>query len=181
MTNFATILKQLTPPVDLAGLDAFDAVEGAALDGVQESAGQLLQEILPDLAWLTLADWERVLGITTNPALTLVERRRNALVKFYGRELNKDFFIRLAALMGQAITITDYVRPRAGRAVCGDLLSVSAAKWTWWVKGLVDTDEFARCGEFSAGERLGGSSANIETIFNALKPAHTLVYFEYNG
>lgn len=181
MRPFAAILEQLTPPVDLDGLDGINAVEGAALDRAQAAADQLLREILPDQAWLTLPDWERIMGITTNLDLTLVERRRNVLVRFLGRALTKDFFIRLAALMGQTITITDYVTFRCGRAVCGDLLSAPSAKWTWWVRGLLDTDEFSRCGEFCAGERLGGTSASIETIFNLLKPAHTLVYFEYTA
>jgi uncharacterized protein YmfQ (DUF2313 family) len=120
------------------------------------------------------------MGIATNPELSLVERRRNVLVRYYGRKLRKEFFVRLAALMGQTITVTDYVRPRCGRARCGNaLLCVEEAKWQWVVRGLVDTDELARAGELCAGERLGGSSANIETIFNKLKPAHTQVFYEY--
>ncbi len=179
----AEILKMLMPPVPLEGVvEDLHLIEGAALDNVEASADQLLQEVLPDLACITLPDWERFFGITTNPELTLVERRRNVMVKYFGRGLSKDFFIRLAALMGQTITITDYVRPRCGVARCGKArLSVADAKWAWLVSGLVDTDEFARAGELCSGERLGGSSANIETIFNELKPAHTLVYFEYVG
>ncbi len=178
MTN-AEILKSLTPPIQLDGMEDYDAIEGAALDRAEAAANQLLQEVLPDLAFITLPEWERMMEIQTNPALTVVERRRNVMVRFFGRELNRKFFINLAALTGQLITITDYVLPRAGHARCGDILCIADAVWRWVVRGLVDTDEFARAGEFCAGEPLGGSSANIETIFNKLKPAHTIVYFEY--
>ncbi len=180
--NFGPILKSLTAPVDLAGVvDDSIIVEGAALDAAQASAEQLLTEILPDLAWITLSDWERVMGIIANPELTLVERLRNILGKFYGRGLSKAFFTRLAALMGQIITITDYMEPRCGNARCGAVLCSDADKWAWVVRGLVPSDDYARAGEICSGERLGGSSVNIETIFTALKPAHTLVYFEYAG
>ncbi|MCX5785658.1 MAG: DUF2313 domain-containing protein [Elusimicrobia bacterium] len=161
--NQADILKSLTAPVPLEGIvDDINIIEGAALDSAEASAEQLLQEVLPDLALITMSDWERILGIPTNPELTLVERRRGILVKFFSRGLSKTFFIQLAALLGQTITIDDV-----------------STQWEWIVSGLVSSDDFARAGEICAGERLGGSSMDIETIFNTLKPAHTLVSFEY--
>jgi len=104
------------------------------------------------------------------------------LIKYYGRRLDKYFFLFLGRLLGHKdIVISDYrhLGPRCGVTVCGDVLSVTGLKYIWYVKKLEQDDSYSRCGEFYCGERLGGDSFAIEDLFNELKPAHTVAYFQY--
>ncbi|HOX22693.1 MAG TPA: hypothetical protein PLL10_04450, partial [Elusimicrobiales bacterium] len=71
------------------------------------------------------------------------------------------------------------LRPQCGIARCGDKLSTDLTKHMWKVSGLTQPGSFFRAGMSVAGERLSLPSASIEQIFRDLKPAHTLVFFEY--
>jgi len=180
--DFKDILSQLTPPVELGDVDKeLLAIDGGGLDNVQAAALRLLDEVRPDLALDTLSDWERVYDLHPATDDSVSIRRKRVIAKFAGGGISRKFFIALASLLGQTITITEYVPAVCGELVCGGELTVDNINWMWTVSGLNSTGDYARCGELVCGGELGSPSVSIEDIFNNLKPAHTLVNFVYNA
>ncbi len=178
----AQILKALMP-VQIGGdLDGVLAAKGNALDALESAADAFLNEILPDLAYDTITDWERVFAITPASGATLAERRLALVLAMRNvGGLSRPHFIAMAALYGQTITITEYACARCGIARCGDTLYVANVQWMWTVHGLKQIASASRCGSFCCGERLSPAAPGVESIFTLLKPAHTLINFVYDG
>lgn len=180
--NHADTLKLLFP-VEITGDFAADiALEGAHLNNAQASADMLLLEIFPDAAYKTLADWERVCGLI--PAVTdTIEMRRDAVIQKLCAKggLSRKYFIDLAASLGWTITITELNSFMASWHRCGDKLYVVSARWSWQVNVFSAVAYMFRAGISCAGERLGywKPTAQLETLFNELKPAHTFVIYKY--
>lgn len=181
--NNATILKLLMPVKIGGDFDGLIAAKGAALDNAEAAIAAFLNEILPDLAYETIADWERVYKIVPSSIATLAERRNGVIYKMRDPGgLSRQRFIDLAALLGQTITITEYQPSRCGSMVCGDEVCGDAAViWVWKVSGLTSSGDYARCGELCCGEALSYVRSTIESVFDELKPAHTLIYFDYSA
>ena len=179
---FKDILAQLNPPIDLGAVDAeLIAVDASGLDKVQASADQLLSELLPDRAQFLLSAWERVYDLHPSAAETISERRRKVLIKYATvGGLSRPYFIALASLLGQTITIEGYSSSRCGSMVCGDYITVGNIDWMWTVRGLDSQGGYAQCGDFFCGERLSCPAVSIEDFFNDLRPAHSIVNFVYN-
>jgi len=178
----AEILKLLTPVPLGPGYDKHLAAQGAALDRAKTAAEQALQEILPDLTVEKLSDWERLLALNPASDATLSARRQAVLLHFRMRgSLSRAYFITLAAAYEQTITITEYVPSMCGRFRCGEVLCEESTQWIWTVSGLSNAPQAFRCGQACCGEPLGSSPNSLEAIITRLKPAHTLVYFIYNG
>lgn len=170
-------------PVELSGVFEDDiALEGAALDIAQADGEMLLTEIFPDEAHNTLANWERVCGITSKSGQPLQYRRNAVLDKLRERGgLSKAYFIALAAIHGWTITIDELLPFMAGWNRCGDQLYEEEARWVWRVNVADTSAYYFRTGVSAAGERLSGWIANttLEDMFEDLKPAHTAVIFNY--
>jgi uncharacterized protein YmfQ (DUF2313 family) len=170
-------------PVLLGGDNAgLLAAYASALDLVDSAAADFLNEILPDMAHDTIADWERVFGIVPPAGSTLAQRQQALVLAMCNKGgLSRQHFIAIAALMGQTITITEYIVPRCGVMQCGTMLCTPTAAWMWTVSGLNKISVSGCCGTLCCGEPLGAIGVGVEGIFNALKPAHTLVNFVYTG
>ena len=157
------ILKLLFP-IELGGVFPDDvAIEGKHLDSAETSAEKLLQEMFPDTTTELIEECERVLGIVPDPGDTLDVRRERVLSKV--REvggLSKDYFIKLAEALGYTVEIEEIVPFMAGWSAAGDRLYVEDAVFCWKVRVYGVT-----------------SAPDLEAKFNALKPAHTYVFFEY--
>jgi len=180
--NNADVLKLLTP-LPLGGdYDKLVAAQGAELDHASAAADDFLNEILPDRAIKTIGDWEQRYGITPAADATLARRRAEVVRKMTAiGGLSRQYFVDLAAMLGQAITIDEYVPMICGGARCGDILGAPEIRWMWTVRGLTQVGEFARCGVARCGEALSYPAAEVEVLFEKLKPAHTLVNYVYDG
>ena len=86
--------------------------------------------------------------------------------------------------MGYQITIDEPQPFRAGAGRAGDRIQEADITWVWRVtiQASVGPVYFLRAGQSGAGERLSQfGDALIEAVLNELKPAHTFIYFNYQG
>lgn len=161
-------------------LDAF-AAELARIDA---RAAELINEAYPDTTIELLDDWERVAGLPDDctGALELLQQRRDALLTALTgtRSHSRQYFTNLAASLGYAITITESTPFRASINHAGDPLSGATELHTWQVNTSATNAIYFRASQSAAGDPLFTSDSNLlECVFNALKPAHTIVQYNY--
>ncbi|KUG24583.1 prophage tail protein [hydrocarbon metagenome] len=170
----ADALKLLFP-LELGGVFATDIeLEGKQFDDAQASAELLLNEMLPHLADMTIADWERVCGVTPAVDELLQVRQNRVLARLRTRGgLSLPHFISIAESMGYIITIEELLANTDG---CG-----SEGIFRWRVTTSGAGPVYFRAGRSGAGDRLveGDITNSLEGIFTDLKPAHTQVIFVY--
>lgn len=185
--NHAELLKRLLPPgaYDLDGplIAAELAAEGNALDAAQSAAELLLSEADPRTTLHMLADWERVYGLP-DPCIGLqptIEQRRAAVVSKVTVHpgLSRAFYIRLAAMLGYTITITEIKKHTVMSGVDTPLYN-----WRWlfvWQVNAPLTNTVGYTVLSGVNEALSGTGNEIlECVINKFKPAHTLVQFAYS-
>lgn len=158
--NHKNVLKQLFP-VELGEKHDLDmAIEGDHLDDVQSSGETLLANIYPDTAFELLSDWERLLGLSPDETASDAERVTACVAKFKVLGgLSIPYFTQLAAAMGYTIEIVEPQPFMAGISAAGDTIYDPYIIFCWRVE--VE------------------NAANIEDLFQDLKPAHTYVYFRH--
>ena len=171
-------------PLPLEGVFAQDtAIEGSHLDAAQASGAGLLEEAFADTSALLIADWERVTGITWpdgTPPLQVRQAAVTGKLRSIGG-LSASYFAALAAAFGWTITITEMSPFMAGINPAGDPVYVPGVCFCWKVQAAGAVYKFT-AGQSCAGENLQWWAANgaLETLLNALKPAHTYIIYEYS-
>ncbi|KZE34226.1 phage tail protein [Crenobacter luteus] len=188
MVGHAELLALLLPPVSYAptgaALQAELFTEGKALDATLTSADRFQGAITPFFAEQLLPDWERVCGITPSADAAYQQRLQAVLAKLAETGgLSIPYFTRLAASLGYTITIVEPQPFRAGINRAGDPLWVEDIQWVWQVVVASQSRSYLfRAGQSVAGERLTSfGDPVIESVISDLKPAHTFVYFAYQG
>lgn len=185
--NLAELLTLLLPPLSYApsgpALQAELAAEGKALDTTLVSAGRVDGAVTPFFAEQLLPDWERVCGLAPTEGAPYQQRLQAVLAKLAETGgLSIPYFSRVAASLGYRIAIVEPQPFRAGSGRAGDPLCSEDTFWIWLVYvlgGPALTYRF-RTGQSCAGEPLMRFGApELETLFNDLKPAHTLALFAY--
>lgn len=186
--NHAGLLARLLPPVsyDPAGarLSAELAAEGAALDAARNRADQVRAAMTPLWGNEFLPDWERICGLTPTTSSSVQQRVSAVLAKLAETGgLSIAYFIQLASSLGYTITITEPSPFRAGTSRAGERLYPYPDVLWYWAVNVQNSDGNVsrfRAGISVAGERLMSFGDDvIETVFNDLKPAHTLCHFIY--
>jgi uncharacterized protein YmfQ (DUF2313 family) len=171
----ADILKLLFP-LELGGVFVPDiAMEGKQLDDTKTSAEQLLSEMYPQSADVTIADWERICGITPSGSDTLQTRQARILAKFRTHGgLSLPFFASLATTMGYTVTIEELLANTDNYGAEGIF------RWRITMSG-GSAPVYFRAGQSCAGDSLvtGDVVNSLEAIFTDIKPAHTQVIFVY--
>ena len=186
--SHAALLAMLLPPVSYAPGERMEpelAAEGAALDAVHAGAARAVRGINPFQATEWVEDYERVYGLPDTCALpgrTYQERLAAlAIAVMERRGISRAYFIRLAALIGYAIAITEY-KPFTAGSRAGDPLSNDNWKFAWCVQAPAVTLRRFAAGRSCAGEALAEwGDAYLECVMRRLKPAHTQVLFAYGG
>ena len=185
----ADLLARLLPPVSYSPTDPTLATElnaeGNALDAVQANGARLLAGITPDGAGEMITDWERVLGITPEVGATQQERI-DAVVEKIAEVggLSIPYFKALAARLGYKIDIVEPQPFRVDQGRIGDTIYIDDIIFVWQVaiEGTPNIAYYFRVGQSAIGERLlSFSDPVLEQVFTDLKPAHTFVYFSYQG
>lgn len=144
-------------------LDAL-AEELARIDGRAEN---LMSETFPNTTVEMIADWERNTGLPFDctGALETLQQRRAAILSVLTieRSLSAVYYIELASRLGFEITIEE------------------TAPYTWQVTSAIDENAvYFRAGESVAGDPLIQTLNNLlECVMQLLKPAHTVVTFNY--
>lgn len=141
---------------------------------VSEHGLRLIEEVDPRTTVEAIGDWERILGLpdpdeTTPP--TLLQDRRDAVVSalIATGGSSPQYFIDVALALGVVITITEqpYGLPsRCGVARCGDPIGSEGLIFVWRVNAPIAT--------------LAALRSRLESKFNRIKPAHTVVEFVYS-
>ncbi len=188
------LLKLLLPPssYDVTGpaLSAELAAEGLALDRAQFSADQLLLELDPRTASLTLTDWERVYGLPddcvaaasavdgTTPSIAERRAALYALVNMRGGQ-SPAFFIGLAAALGYTITITEYT-PHTTEDNSEHPVYDERYRFVWGVNAaLYNLRELTTEDDTEMATAVWGNQL-LECRIKRFKPAHTYVIFSYS-
>lgn len=171
-------------PVKLGPLAAKDAATTAlALDRAQNNAFRLFLNMFPDTCYELLADWERIYGLAPDAGASTGVRRAALLAKIRAKGgLSRPFFTGLAATLGYEIEIGEPAMFMAGWSRAGELLNNADIVYVWWVNVLNDNIPayHFHAGANGAGDRLCDfGQDDLESIFKALKPAETLVFFTY--
>ncbi|WP_054285958.1 YmfQ family protein [Gulbenkiania mobilis] len=186
--DHAELLALLLPPVSYAPsgatLQAELTSEGKALDTALGSADRAQSAITPFFAEQLLPDWERICGITPSADGSYQQRLQAVLAKLAETGgLSISYFKRLAASLGYTITIVELEPFRAGLNRAGDPLWVEDIQWVWQVVVASQSRSYLfRAAQSVAGERLTSfGDPVIESVISDLKPAHTFVYFAYQG
>lgn len=155
---------------------------------IEAEAEAMLVEVDPRRATRLLPDYERVLGDDPclGPAAELPLSIRQQLA--HQRWTNRGgatpaFFVALAAAVDVAITVTESEAFEAGVATAGMELVPEAGRFEWVVSLPAPTVliEF-EAGVAEAGTPLGDFVPSpVECLIRAAAPAHTTVYFNYEG
>ncbi len=187
--SYLNRLKGLLPPVsyDRNGevISSSLEIEAKFLSRINAGSNKVLKGITPTESNELLANWERFLGIETDVADNYQFRLNRVILKINETGgLSIPYFIGLAKSFGYTIKITEgdaYIF-RAGRNRAGDRIGREDQIWVWYVD-VISTNVaeiYFRAGSGRAGDRLlSMNDSVIETIFNDLKPAHTLCIFNY--
>ncbi|MBI3677402.1 MAG: DUF2313 domain-containing protein [Proteobacteria bacterium] len=208
-TLLKTLLPPGAYVVDAPNIGAELKVMGNALENLQAESADLLANSFPNSCVELLPAWERNYGIKTDPMSNTAARLNTLLSRALARGgLSPQYFIALAAAVGYTATIREFLPCMAGWGRCGDVVHSPDVLNIWQVvvqisaAWIVPQAGLARCGDpfgtypgaayatlftqrATAGvARCGNSIANhstsqLETFFNALKPAHTYVFFTY--
>ena len=174
------VLKVLFPVPDVGGdFDADVTIEGSYLDALKTSAESLLLELFPDTCTAaTISDWERIYGIVPESGAALADRRLAVIQKKrLRRKLTRAYFVILAAAVGYTIEIEEI--PPLSAEYGGTQSTIYV--WRVHVPIGAKTLTYFTAGDSSAGDRLMDweDEGVLESLFGALKPAHTHVYFVY--
>lgn len=178
---YARALKKLLPPgriwrlVTEATLSKLFHGVGDELARVEQRGRDWVEETDPRTATETLDDWERVLALPDEDILAIPAtdaERRTAIVQKLLRTGGQSpaYYESVALAAGWTVTVVeDYgaTVARCGTAECPDPMNSPQWAFVWRV-------------EVNPGPAAGAlSSAELERVLNRVKPAHTLVVFEY--
>lgn len=174
---------RLLLPLDLGETARRDLErEGAQLDRVVARDMDLLREMFADVAVETLADWERVYGLTPSAAAPVQLRQQLVVNKMREiGDIKAPHLVAVAATLGYTVTIEHLAPFMAGCNRCGDAIYSDTIWWQWKVSVSGVPAYYFRAGQSVAGERLSWFSAatDLETVLNDLKPADVYLWFVY--
>jgi len=160
-----------------AWADEFEIVDG--------SVQSFLNEFFPDTTTAFLPDWERVAGLPdpcSGLASTIALRRKDLIARItaVGGQ-SRQYFIDLAAAAGYTITITEFFPFRVNINAVGDPLTGENWRFAWQVNGVDNEVDYFQVGENAVGDPLATwGEGRLECLMRRLKPAHTIVIFNYS-
>jgi len=159
------------------------AAELARVDGRAE---QLIEEADPRTTAELFLDWERVSGLPDACAEAFggpqtSSQRRAALVTKLATigGQSPEYFIGLAAVLGHAITITEFSQHSVIKPVD---YPIHSQEWNfaWQVNAALNTVAPFRVTDRVSDPLAAWGNALFECVLERLKPAHTIVLFAYS-
>jgi uncharacterized protein YmfQ (DUF2313 family) len=188
--DYARVLRTILPRgrvwtreddgTQAAVLDAL-GITAASLDN---AALQLIVDAFPGTAYALLPEWEETLGLPDpcvgEPGSTQQRRQQVVARLTNSGGASAEYFIALAASLGYTITVTNYAPFRAGCSRAGDPLGTTDWFYTWSVNAPLDSVTRFAAGQSTAGDPLATWGNDVlECELNAIKPAHTILQFDY--
>ena len=186
--HYLNLMQKLLPPgpawprdVDslLTKMLAGFADEFALID---YRSSDLINEADPSTTSELLADWERVAGLPdlcTGVPVSVALRRELLVAKLtnVGGQ-SRQFFIELAAKLGYAITITEFI-PHTVESSVDDELTDEPWRFVWRVNAAQNTVRDFTVDDFVDEPLASWGNLALECMILRLKPSHTLVQFAY--
>ncbi len=157
---------------------------GAELARVDARGDDLVREAHPRTAWEMLPDWERVAALPSpcmaGQAQTTAERRAALAGRLAERGgQSRDYFVRLAASLGYAVTIDEF-RPFDVTMDATALAADAAWAFVWRINAPAAGGVRAADVTMGADDPLASwGSALLECEIREDAPAHTTVLFAY--
>jgi uncharacterized protein YmfQ (DUF2313 family) len=148
------------------------------------AAAQMLVDSVPTTTSNLLAEWESSLGLPDgcgDPDQSIAERKATVAARWAARGGQApDFYIKLGATLGYAITITEFSPSRFGRPF-GQPFGGEAWANVWQVNAPTFTIRSFEFGSDAFGEpfRSWGNTA-LQCRLRAAAPAHTILLFFYS-
>lgn len=144
-----------------------------------------INSFFPDTTIDFLTDWERIAGLPdpcSGLGASVAIRQADLKTKLTGTGgATPSYFIALAAALGYTITITEFNPFRVNYNAVGDALYNNNWQFHWQVNGLTNTVTFFKVNVNSVGDALSTfGNGRLECVLNRLKPAHTVVFFNYS-
>ncbi len=184
---YTKLLKQLLPPKSYnplaKNLHTSLAMEGMTLDRVFEHCRTVAGALDPfrHQEWRPL--WEQVYGVPgtcfTNDMP--YQERLHLLALAFQERLggSKEWFSRIAALLGYTIDIKEHKSFKVGSFV-GEQLTNNFWLYVFVIKTKGNSAKRFRASCSKSGESIAQwGNTLLECIINKYKPAHTCVYFAY--
>jgi uncharacterized protein YmfQ (DUF2313 family) len=187
MSRHGDLLTRLLPPVSYTSRAPYTTAEmesvGAVMDAVLARSADLLTEADPRSVAESLTDWERVYGLPdpcVGPGQSFALRRAALVAKVDGQGgLSREYFIELAARLGYTITIDEF-SPHSVVSPVDHPLYHEDIRFYWRVNApLTNTFYHSVLGPVSEA-LVVTSNQLLECVFNRLKPAHTVLVFNYS-
>jgi uncharacterized protein YmfQ (DUF2313 family) len=152
---------------------------------LHERANNLIADAFPCSTTELLPEWEATLGLPDPCVGTVgsIAQRRNAVcAKFSTRGgQSKDYYLRVAEALGFQVRIIEYTPFYASRQSAGDTCGEAEWAYTWTIISAPTSILYFSADVSFADEFLAywGNEA-LECAFNAIKPAHTWLIFNYS-
>jgi len=146
----------------------------------------LVTDAFPATTQELLPEWEATLGLPdpcSGPLPTVQQRRAAVVERLTSRGgQSVPYFVGVAARLGYAVTITEYVPSTAGRMRAGQRLHGKEWAHAWRMNAPVVPVTRFRAGLSVAGERLSSfGNKPLECTIGRYAPAHTVVAFAYGA
>lgn len=173
-----------------SAVDGYTAAVGATWSDFNDAVSRYLaREATPAGPIELLPEWERTAGLPgeCTPAPTALADRQAALRARLAEEGGQSiaFFLGLANALGYPDATIEEFRPFiCGLGRCGDELGgPHEVRFHWRVRVNAGRSTLFRTGVSQVGDKLGTfeRAEDLECVFNALKPAHTVLIFSYEG
>lgn len=168
----------------------FDTIMRATMAGLAptyrrnlDRGNDLLIDAFPATTVELLPEWEKSLGLPDpceGPAPTIPKRQAQVLARFVSTGgQTVDYFIAVAASLGYPITVTEFAASRFGMRF-GRRFGGIAWNYTWQVTAPLYGIAPFRFGANRFGDRFSTFGNEVlECVLNSLKPAHTVLIFNY--
>lgn len=158
---------------------------GYTLSRLTLRSNNLLVDSFPSTTIELLPEWEASLGLPdpcAGASPTIEARRAQVVARFAtSGGQSRAYFIAFAGALGYTISIQDFAPFRAGVSHAGDPLYGADWAYTWAILAPLNTVQYFRAGNSTAGEPLAyWSNLVLECELNSVKPAHMILQFRYS-
>ena len=158
--------------------------EAANLAEIDRIAVKLLDELLPQLTFDLLPEWEASLGLPddcTDLAATVSDRRAALIQKIVSRlDTNPDTYVRIGREFGVDITVSEQDEARAGEDSSYD---TAGGRWrhVWWIEipSATPPRRFNTLSDVMMPLLVVDRNVELECRLQAAAPAHTELLVEY--
>lgn len=148
------------------------------------SNNNLLIDAFPATAVELLTEWEETLGLPdpcAGVSPTLQQRQGQVVARLTNSGgQSVPYFTQYAALLGYAVTVTEFTPFRMGQQRMGCPLGTQDWAFAWRINAPAESITYFSMGQSSMGQALASwGNAVLECEMRAIAPAHTILNFAY--